>query len=87
MLIKIKNEIIRMNHPAIQPEKGRANFISPKKLQEWLDRGTDDLGRPVMMVVPAMHLRLNTGLLKMHCTLILKNSPSFQPPSQPTKKS
>ena len=50
MLIKLKNEIIRMNHPSIQPEKGRANFISPKKLQEWLDRGTDDLGRPVVMV-------------------------------------
>lgn len=50
MLIKVKDEIIRMNHPSIQPEKGRANFISPKKLQEWLDRGTDDLGRPVVMV-------------------------------------
>ena len=50
MLIKLKNEIIRMNHPAIRPEEGRANFISPKKLQEWLDRGTDDLGRPVVMV-------------------------------------
>ena len=50
MLIKLKNEIIRMNHPAIRPEEGRANFISPKKLQEWLDRGSDDLGRPVLMV-------------------------------------
>jgi UPF0176 protein len=50
MLIKLKNEIIRMNHPMIRPETGRANFISPKKLQEWLDRGTDDLGRPVVMV-------------------------------------
>ena len=50
MLIKIKSEIIRMNHPSIQPEKGRANFISPKKLQEWLDRGTDDQGRPVVMI-------------------------------------
>ena len=50
MLIKIKNEIIRMNHPAIRPEEGRANFIKPKKLLEWLDRGTDDLGRPVVMV-------------------------------------
>lgn len=50
MLIKIKNEIIRMNHPAIRPEEGRAKFISPKKLQEWLDRGTDDLGRPVVMI-------------------------------------
>jgi UPF0176 protein len=50
MLIKLKNEIIRMNHPAIRPEQGRANFIKPKKLQEWLDRGTDDLGRPVVMI-------------------------------------
>jgi UPF0176 protein len=50
MLVKIKREIIRMNHPAIRPEEGRANFITPKKLQEWLDRGTDDLGRPVVMV-------------------------------------
>ena len=50
MLVKIKNEIIRMNHPAIRPEEGRANFITPKKLQAWLDRGTDDLGRPVLML-------------------------------------
>ena len=50
MLIKLKSEIIRMNHPSIQPEKGRANFISPKKLQEWLERGTDDVGRPVVMI-------------------------------------
>jgi UPF0176 protein len=50
MLVKIKSEIIRMNHPMIRPEAGRANFITPKKLQEWLDRGTDDLGRPVVMI-------------------------------------
>ena len=50
MLIKLKAEIIRMNHPSIRPEEGRANFIKPKKLQEWLDRGTDDLGRPVVML-------------------------------------
>ena len=50
MLVKIKNEIIRMNHPAIAPENGRANFITAQKLREWLDRGTDDVGRPVVMV-------------------------------------
>ncbi|CAN1531112.1 COG1054 Predicted sulfurtransferase [Burkholderiaceae bacterium] len=50
MLIKIKAEIIRMNHPTIQPKKGRAQFISPKQLCAWLDRGTDDLGRPVVML-------------------------------------
>jgi UPF0176 protein len=49
-LVKVKNEIIRMNHPAIQPETGRAHFIAPAKLAEWLDRGTDDLGRPVVMI-------------------------------------
>lgn len=30
MLVKLKNEIIRMNHPTIRPEEGRANFISPR---------------------------------------------------------
>jgi len=50
MLVKVKNEIIRMNHPTIRPQEGRANFITPQKLQEWLDRGTDDLGRTVVMV-------------------------------------
>ena len=49
-LVKVKNEIIRMNHPAIQPETGRAHFITPTKLVEWLDRGTDDSGRPVVMI-------------------------------------
>jgi UPF0176 protein len=50
MLIKLNAEILRMNHPSIRPEEGRANFITPRKLQEWLDRGTDDLGRPVVML-------------------------------------
>jgi UPF0176 protein len=50
LLVKIKNEIIRMNHPTIQPDKGRAKFISPKKLEEWLNRGKDDLGREVVLI-------------------------------------
>ena len=36
MLVKIKNEIIRMNHPAIRPEEGRANFITPKNYKSGL---------------------------------------------------
>lgn len=50
LLIKIKKEIIRMNHPTITPEKGRAKFIAPEKLKQWLDQGHDDLGRPVVMI-------------------------------------
>ena len=36
MLVKIKNEIIRMNHPTIRPEEGRANFITPKNYKSGL---------------------------------------------------
>lgn len=64
MLIKIKAEIIRMNHPNIRPEVGRANFITPKKLQEWLDRGTDDLGRPVVMLDTRNTFEIEYGTFK-----------------------
>ena len=64
LLIKIKKEIIRMNHPTIAPEKGRAKFISPKKLKEWLDRGQDDLGRPVVMIDTRNGFEVEYGTFK-----------------------
>ena len=64
MLVKIKKEIIRMNHPTIAPEKGRAKFISPKKLKEWLDRGQDDLGRPVVMIDTRNGFEVEYGTFK-----------------------
>lgn len=64
MLIKLKTEIIRMNHPSIRPEEGRANFIAPKKLREWLDRGTDDLGRPVVMLDTRNDFEVEYGTFK-----------------------
>jgi UPF0176 protein len=64
MLIKIKAEIIRMNHPSIRPELDRAKFITPKKLQEWLDRGTDDLGRPVVMLDTRNTFEIEYGTFK-----------------------
>lgn len=48
MLVKIKGEIIRMNHPAIQPAQGRAPAIDAQTVKRWLDQGHDDLGRPVV---------------------------------------
>ena len=50
LLVKIKPEIIRMNHPAIQPAAGRAPAVDAATLKRWLDRGTDDAGRPVAML-------------------------------------
>lgn len=48
MLVKVKGEIIRMNHPAIQPAKGRAPSVAPATVKRWLDQGHDDAGRPVV---------------------------------------
>lgn len=48
MLVKVKGEIIRMNHPAIQPAQGRAPAVAPATVKRWLDQGHDDNGRPVV---------------------------------------
>lgn len=48
LLVKIKNEIIRMNHPAIRPHSGRAPAVSAETLNRWLDQGHDDEGREVV---------------------------------------
>jgi UPF0176 protein len=48
LLVKFKREIIRMNHPAIQPAAGRAPAVDAATLKRWLDQGHDDQGRPVV---------------------------------------
>ena len=48
--VKIKNELIRMNHPTIQPQQGRAASVAPATLARWLAQGRDDAGREVAML-------------------------------------
>ena len=50
LLVKIKNEIIRMNHPAIQPASGRAPAVDAATLHRWLQTGVDDEGREVALL-------------------------------------
>ncbi|HEY9309803.1 MAG TPA: sulfurtransferase [Microbacterium sp.] len=50
MLVKVKREIIRMDHPTIRPEAGRAPAVAPETLRRWLDRGRDDEGREVVLL-------------------------------------
>jgi len=50
MLVKVKREIIRMDHPTIRPEAGRAPAVGPATLRRWLDQGRDDDGRDVVLV-------------------------------------
>lgn len=48
MQVKVKREIIRMNHPTIQPQAGRAPAVDAATVRRWLDQGHDDTGRPVV---------------------------------------
>lgn len=48
MLVKVKREIIRMNHPAIQPATGRAPAVAAQTVRRWLTQGHDDDGRAVV---------------------------------------
>lgn len=48
MRVKIKREIIRMNHPTIRPAQGRAPAVDAATVKRWLDQGHDDQGRPVV---------------------------------------
>jgi len=48
LLVKVKREIIRMDHPSIQPAGGRAPAIHAQTVERWLGQGHDDEGRPVV---------------------------------------
>ena len=50
MRVRLKKEIITMNHPLIRPEVARAPAVAAATLKKWLDRGIDDEGRPVVML-------------------------------------
>ena len=50
MKVKIKREIIRMNHPAIRPESGRAPSVDAQTAARWITQGKDDVGRPVVFL-------------------------------------
>ncbi len=53
LIVKVKPEIIRMNHPTIKPSfdpsaEVRAPAVDAKTLKRWLDAGVDDNGKPVV---------------------------------------
>lgn len=49
-LVKLKNEIIRMDQPAIVPADRRAPAVAAGTVRRWLDAGHDDEGREVVML-------------------------------------
>jgi predicted sulfurtransferase len=64
MLVKVKGEIIRMNHPTIRPAEGRAPAVTPATAKRWLDQGFDDQGRPVVILDTRNDYEVNEGTFK-----------------------
>jgi len=64
LLVKIKREIIRMDHPAIRPESGRAPGVAAHTLARWLENGVDDAGRPVVMLDTRNAFEVDEGTFK-----------------------
>ncbi len=50
LLVKVKAEIIRMNHPELRPSQARAPAVDALTLARWLEAGRDDTGREVVML-------------------------------------
>jgi UPF0176 protein len=61
MLIKIKREIIRMNHPTIRPETGRAPAVDAQTAARWITTGRDDTGRPVVLLDTRNDFEVDAG--------------------------
>lgn len=64
LLVKIKPEIIRMDHPAIQPASGRAPAVDAATLKRWLDAGMDDAGKPLVMLDTRNDFEVDAGTFK-----------------------
>lgn len=64
LLVKIKPEIIRMNHPAIRPSAGRAPAVGAATLKRWLDSGHDDEGRPVVTLDTRNAFEVDVGTFR-----------------------
>jgi UPF0176 protein len=48
--VKLKREIIRMDHPTVRPVDARAPAVDAATLARWLDAGRCDAGRPLLML-------------------------------------
>lgn len=59
--VRLKREIIRMDHPTIRPAEGRAPSVSAQTLAHWLDQGHDDAGRPVVMLDTRNDFEVDVG--------------------------
>ena len=61
LVVKVRNELIRMDQPGIVQQHGRAPGVSPETLKRWLDAGVDDAGKPVVMLDTRNQFEVDMG--------------------------
>jgi UPF0176 protein len=64
LLVKVKPEIIRMDHPTIKPQHERAPAVDAKTLARWLSAGVDDAGREVVTLDTRNAFEVDHGRFK-----------------------
>jgi len=64
LLVKVKPEIIRMNHPTIKPQDERAPAVDAQTLARWLAAGVDDAGREVVTLDTRNAFEVDHGRFK-----------------------
>ena len=64
MKVKIRNEIIRMNHPSIHPYEGRAPSVDAKTALRWIEQGKDDEGNPIVLLDTRNEFEVQAGTFK-----------------------
>ncbi|NBS95764.1 MAG: sulfurtransferase [Betaproteobacteria bacterium] len=75
--VRVKREIIRMNHPTIRPDLGRAMAVDASTLKRWLDAGQDDRGRPLLMLDTRNDFEVVAGRFQGARTLNLQKFSEF----------
>ena len=75
--VKIKDEIIRMNQPEINPEKKRAPSISSKTLSKWLTQGYDDDGLQIRILDTRNDFEIKMGSFDSSINWNLKKFSDF----------
>ena len=62
--VKIKPEIIRMDHPTIRPIDGRAAAVDAKTAARWITNGHDDAGQTVVLLDTRNDFEVQAGTFK-----------------------
>ena len=75
--VRLKGEIIRMNHPEVRPIEKRAPIVDASTLKRWLDNGKDDEGREVVLIDTRNAFELDYGAFEGALDFKLERFSSF----------